>query len=400
MRVSSKLALIVLAVAVVFGATGWWVLDSYRTSFEQRVQAAEVQRSGQALRQILNRVLEREWTSISAIAHNTDLRSAARMQSMTDTIPQASNRVASAEVISSDGTVLAATGGAGVGTNVAATRWFRKTLSGPYLGQPVTEDSGNARETVMNMSHPIMDEQGNLDGVVLFRLRMSWMQAFVSQAAEALNLDAFIADPTGRIILSATRISTAPPSQAALLASRLNLSTGLSAVETREKGYVSATVPKVLRATIPSNDWSLIVRTPDTLPVPLGRAAWHKAQMAFLAIAGLIALVLIAALRVYLGPIEQQSRALLGFARGEVTYPREFSSSREARDLGEALALLQTRVDELLSQASRAMNRRTDQVKYGKQAQPLLPDEADDLDEDDSEDAKSARKRRRITRTG
>lgn len=352
MRVSNKLTLFVLAFALGLGAAGWQILNSYRSGFEQQVQASEVQRDGLALRMILSRALEREWSSIGAVADNIDLSSQVRLQSMVQTVPMASKRIASVEVVSSDGAVIAATGGAGVGRDVSGARWFRQALREPFLTDPVKDESGRTNDSFLDLVQPIRDEMGNVNGVLVFRMRMSWLKDFLDQSASALGLDAFLIDPTGKVIVSSAMHSSAPPSQAAMLSAQLSLLKGHTPAETDTKGFVGIAIPNVLGDARSLGDWRMIVRAPAELPQVLTSPLWQKAVFSLLAVTAIFILGMLALFKLFLRPIEVQSSALLGFAKGEMRYPEEFTSSREAQELSDAIAMLQTGFDELISCAA------------------------------------------------
>lgn len=356
MRVSNKLTLLIVLLTIVFGLAGWSLLSTYRGKFEKQIQSAEVQRNGLALRMVLSRAVGREVRSLGALAHNINLSSPQKLQSMTDMVPQASKAIAGVVVIGSDGKILAATNREHLGEDVSGRASFRSGLLGIYMTDPRATDSANG--SVFDLVRPIRDEQGNVDGVIMYKLRTSWLQDFIAHSAQALGVDAFLVDPEGKLIVSATTQSDRLPSQAVIQAAQLNLMKNFLEVEKRGKGSVSASIPNALGDTVPANSWSLIVRTRDSLPAGLSQGVLHNAELSFVALLACLALCLIGVVKFLMRPIEQQSRALLGFAKGEMIYPTEYSGSREARELGETISLLQTRFDELLSRAAEASQRR------------------------------------------
>jgi len=358
MRVSNKLTVFVVVLAVGFGLTGWGMLNNYRRSFEKQVQSAEVQSNGLALRMLLSRAVGREVRSLGALAHNIDLSSPQKLQATTDIIPQTSEAIASVVVAASDGKIIAATGRENLGEDLSDRVSFRNGLLGIYMTDPITTNSANGSAGHLDLLRPVRNAQGNVDGVIMFKLRASWLQDFIANSAQALGVDAFLVDPAGKLIVSAASQSDRLPSQAAIQAAQLNLMKSFLAVETEGKGSVSASIPNVLGDTVPANNWSLIVRTRDSLPIGLSVGILHKAELSFVALLACLVLCLIGVAKFLMRPIELQSRALLRFARREMIYSTEYSSSREARELGETISLLQTRFDELIARAAETSHRR------------------------------------------
>ena len=347
MRLSNKAAIWIAAFAVLFVVVGLYAVRSYRDAFEASVQANSFERSGEALKLIINRSLNREWDSLDALANSIDVNNPTRLQGMADTMPRASRRLSWAGFISTGGIVEAGTGGAEVGWNVSKARWFRSALRGPTLSDPFQAKSGSKLASFINLAYPVRRDGGQVAGVLVYRLSMEWLENFVTDSAKALGMDAFVVDSAGNMLVSAHTVSGAPPSAASLHAARLSMLRGLSPVETREAGYVSASIPRLLGNSLRSNDWTLIVRMPNRLHVVVGGETWHRAETALIAIALMVGLCLIAAMRMFLRPIEIQSQALIDLTEGKFTYPPEFHSSREARDLGASLAFLQTQFEDL-----------------------------------------------------
>lgn len=352
MRLSNKLTAWLIVFSVGFIIVGLYTMRSYRNIFEEQVQSESVERSGEALKLLVNRAFDREWSSIEALANGADINDAERLNRMTNTMPQASRKLQWVGVVSPTGVIEYGTGGAEVGKDVSKARWFHNALRGPTLSEPFRAPVGDALEEFIDMAQPIRNASNGVEGIIVYRVRMSWLKDLLFESATSLRLDAFITDTAGNVVVEANAISDGPPSAAALQAARLSLLKSYMPVATNHNGFVSASIPRLLGDSVRGNDWSLIVRMPGMLPASVGGAAWQHAELTLVLAAMGVMGALIFAVRLFLGPIEIQTRALAEFAQGKMVYPKEFKSSREARELGAAIALIQTRLDTLTSRPS------------------------------------------------
>ena len=347
MRLAQTLSIFILVYFLGLAVVGWFVLSNYRSAFDKRVQAADVERSGNALRIITGRIMEREWSSLTAFAAAVDPSALSKMQRLTDTAAVASQKIDWVGVIAPDGTIMAATGEAGVGDNVSRELWFQWGLQYPTISDPFKHGIGGALRDCIYLIQPINRDNGLVEGIVVYRFSLEWLGNFITETAASLGVDAFIVDAAGRALITATHHSDAPPAAAAVQAARLSLLRGYTSIETEEPGFVSASVPRALGDQVPNNGWSLIVRMEDRLPKSVGFAAWKRVGIAMSALILFGAIALVAAVRAFLRPIEVLSDTLTEVSKGRFAYPGEFVSSREARKLGAASALIQTRLEQI-----------------------------------------------------
>ncbi len=370
MRLSGRLIQVVLVFSLIFAAVGWFVLNSYRANFEKQVQDTEIQRGGLALKLVVSRALEREWGSLLAVADGQGDATVAELQTMADTVPLTSGRVAWVGVVSPLGQVVAGTDKQEIGTDVTTALWFRQALSAPTMGPVYQAHAGQQLAEFFNLAAPIKSAGGEVEGVLVYRIRMGWLRDYFAQSARALGLDAFITDQAGSILAQATTFSAAPPTGAALQAARLSLLQGYTPVDTKEKGFVSASIPNVAGTMLPDNGWNLIVRTPNRLPVAVAHAAWQTAELALGVVVSVIAVLMAAAIWLFARPIEEMTESLMRMARGEMVYPTEHRSSREASNLSVAAALLQTRLDDRRAGSAAGLLRRASIRRAPHQAEP------------------------------
>jgi len=347
MRLSQTFSILIFLSFLVLALVGWFVLGHYRIAFQKSVQAADVERSGNSLRIITGRIMEREWSSLVAFADSVDTSALSNMQPLTDIAAAASTKVDWVAVIAPDGSIKAASGGDGVGNNVSRELWFQWGLQHPTISEPFKYGMDGALRDYIHLVQPISGENDVVKGIVVYRFQLAWLRDFVSETAAALGVDAFIVDASGRILVASSHLSTEPPTIAAVQAARLSLLRGYTAVETDEPGFVSASLPRALGELVPNNGWSLIVRMKDHLPKSVGSTALQSGGIAVGVLLFLVVFTLLAAVRAFLRPIEILSDSLMKVSKGKFDYPLEFSSSREAKKLGTASVLIQTQLEQI-----------------------------------------------------
>lgn len=170
-----------------------------------------------------------------------------------------------------------------------------------------------------------------------------WVRGLVAEAAQVLELDVFVVNRQGTIILSTEVIDEAVSEMNSLQAARRGVSAAFG--ETWPDGirYEAFTVPNLTYGTLPPFGWSLVARLdPAVLAAPqqrfqmrLGLAAivaWSLVLIAFGIVAGIL-----------IRPLRRISRALLAQVTGQpATYIREHRRFREVHVLSEVLARLQS----------------------------------------------------------
>ncbi|RUT28251.1 hypothetical protein EMQ25_16825 [Arsenicitalea aurantiaca] len=348
-------SLIVLIVALVLG-TAMLVLgvffqrglQDYGTA--TAVRAVEVR--AQALGTFLSRALYEEWRDVELtagqIAINEDPEA---LQVRFDALADDEGKVSWIGVARADGTVVSARDGLLVGQNVAQRPWFQAGLQGPFAGdvheavllaQLLGNDGGEPLRFV-DFSAPILGPGGQVTGVLGAHVDWRWVRSLVTEAAAELELDAFIVNSAGTIILATDSISDATGQLSVFRAATLGVDGTYSETWPDGQSYFSRIVPQFGYETLPDFGWRLVARIdPDFV---FGAQRQFMSTMALGAVLAYLmailafALVLISLLR----PLGTLADMLLKLAKGEpVGYVREHTRFREVNTLSEAVVRLQS----------------------------------------------------------
>lgn len=345
MRLANKLTLWLIVAAACFSIAGIYQLHSLRKNIEQAVQIDTARRSSKALALIVEKAMRRELDSLSASARIVDMNNPMGFNSVANAIPRFSPGIQWVGALSTTGNVMAGTFGADVGRDMSTAPWFHEALSRPTLSHPFEIRIGGKPIDVMILAEPILGANHTVKGVMAYRLRMNWLQDLVLKAALTLGTDVFITNNAGHVLMQATANSSTPPAPAAIQAARLRLKQGIRPIQTQETGSVAFSLPGILSGTLPGSDWNLITRVPMTPPVQAGGKIWTSTQLVFAVLVFLTMGSLIIFARWLLYPIQVQSETLLDFAQGDLRYPKEFRTSREARELSSSIAFIHAKLD-------------------------------------------------------
>ena len=331
-----------LAVAVVFQAN---VKAYHDDTAEQAVRVR-----AQALGVFLTRALYEEWRQVESSAKEFSGADLSALQVRLDAIAGSDDKISWMGVAAPDGTVLASTGGLLSGESVARRPWFQQGLSGPFAGDVheavllarLLEPPSGEPLRFVDFSAPIVGANNQIAGVLGAHLNWRWVREVVSEAARQLELDAFVVNREGTVILSTESIDESnaalPPFQAARRGVASNF------VETWSNGttYYSFTVPNLAYADMPPFGWGLVARLDESafdLPekkfqrqmLAAGAIVWFAAVLVFAFVAGVL-----------IRPLRRLSSTLLAQSRGEPTdYIRQHRRTEEAQILSEALARFQ-----------------------------------------------------------
>lgn len=245
-----------------------------------------------------------------------------------------------------EGTVRAATGNLLVGANVGTRPWFkaglgRPSVSGPHeapmLGNVLSDDSHGRPPRLIDLSVPVLAEDGSVRGVLGFRLRGSWVstvvQPLTSRGETGDGLEAFVIDENGAVIHPA-----GGPAISGLATN--TRSAHASPLEHQEGGttYVSAIVPVPPTALSNPVGWRVVVRRPSRLIL-----ADATALMRVLVSLEILAAVVFAALAWWITgvlsrPIQQLASVARQIERGaESTDFAVRTASHEVLELADAL---------------------------------------------------------------
>lgn len=323
-------------------------LDTYRSETAE----AAVRVRSQALGAFLTRSLYEEWRQIERSAADIqDVRDADALQQRIDATGSTDEKLSWLGVAAADGTVVASSRGMLRGENVAQRPWFQQGLAAPFAGDVheavllarLMQSEGDEPLRFVDFSAPIRNADGEVIAVLGAHVNWRWVRTLVEEAAQLLDLDVFIVNREGTIVLSTAAIEERTAEMNSILAARR----GVRAVfeETWPDGleYQSFTVPDLTYGSLPPFGWGLVARLdPAVLSGPQQRFQTQLvlgAVLATVCIATAFALISGGIIR----PLRRIAGALLAQVKGEPTdYVREHRRFKEVQTLSEVLARLQS----------------------------------------------------------
>ena len=331
-----------LAVAIVFQAN----LHAYHDDASEHA----VRVRAQALSVFLTRTLYEEWRRVESSARvfsGTDLSA---LQGPLDALAGSDDKISWMGVAAPDGTILASTGGLLRGESVARRPSFQQGLSGPFAGDVhqsvllarlLDPPSGEPLRFV-DFSAPIVGANKQVVGVLGAHVNWRWVRQLVAEAARELELDVFVVNREGTVILSTRSIDESSASLPSFQAARRGVASNFTETWSDGTTYYSFTVPNLAYADMPPFGWGLVARLDESafdLPerkfqsqmLAAGAIVWFAGVVIFAFVAG-----------IFMRPLRRLSSALLAQSRGEPTdYIRQHRRTAEAQVLSEALARFQ-----------------------------------------------------------
>ena len=334
--------LVFLAVAIVFQVS----LRSYHDDTSEHA----VRVRAQSLGVFLTRTLYEEWRRVESSAQQFSGADLSALQEPLDALAGSDDKVSWMGVAAPDGTILASTGGLLEGASVARRPWFQQGLSGPFAGDVhqsvllarlLDPPSGEPLRFV-DFSAPVIGPNRQIVGVLGAHVNWRWVRQFVAEAARELELDAFVVNREGTVILSTESIDESSASLPSFQAARRGVTSNFTETWPDGTTYYSFTVPNLAYADMPPFGWGLVARLDGSafdLPErkfqqqmsAVGAIVWFAGVVVFAFVAGIL-----------IRPLRRLSSALLAQSRGEPTdYIRQHRRTAEVQVLSEALARFQ-----------------------------------------------------------
>jgi hypothetical protein len=334
--------LVFLAVAIVFQAN----LRSYHDDTSEHA----VRVRAQALGVFLTRTLYEEWRRVESSAQEFSGADLSALQARLDAVAGSDDKVSWMGVAAPDGTILASTGGLLSGESVAWRPWFQQGLSGPFAGDVhqsvllarLLDPAPGEPLRFVDFSAPIVGANNQVLGVLGAHVNWRWVREVVAEAALQLELDAFVVNREGTVVLSTDSIDESSASLPSFEAARRGVTSNFTETWPDGTSYYSFTLPNLVYADMPPFGWGLVARLDESafdLPerkfqrqmLAAGGVVWFAGVAIFAFVAG-----------VFIRPLRRLSSALLSQSRGEPTdYIRQHRRTAEVQVLSEALARFQ-----------------------------------------------------------
>lgn len=348
-----RLSTAFIGAATIFGLIAvlviWGPIERQARSFQREVQVDNAMRGARALELALSRALEREWDSLSAVAGNADATNLNELRNFADAVLRAGGRIAWAGFADRSGIIRAGAGRTREGEDVGTRRWFREGLDGGSIGnvyKPSSQRAGSDEESesLVNMSMPVRDAEGEILGVFVYSLRIAWLAEYLRSAAEKLELDAFVLDRDNEVIAERNAVIDAPLSPGAISLLRLNQPHSEIVSNGSGPERVFAVIPSLGAETMPALRWTLLVRLPAIDAGVTSHSLTRAIMGSLLSLFFVLVVFVVVFTRHFLRPIEKLAAISRQVADGEDVYPEEFDSTRESANFSHSLSLLQTRL--------------------------------------------------------
>ena len=313
---------------------------------QQQLRHDIVLRGADAVGLSFNTALKREWDSLHAVARNISNSSKPEIDGFMDAVAQTGGQVAWSGFADLGGKIVSGSNRLREGQDVNERRWFREGLRQPNVGNvfassSLERDDNDRKQRLLNLSTPVFDEQtGEVTGVVIYSLRMAWVQSFLTRARERLNIDVVVQNREGETIVDTRDTTPALPEAAVAQASLGRDLPGTFQLLDQADGLYAFS-PNFVSDELPDFGWRVFAVLD---PSKLINGVPQLLQSSVIAVSIAAIFVLLATLtvaRVVLRPLEDLVTTATGMAEAEFSYPRESRSSREAVDLSRALARIQ-----------------------------------------------------------
>jgi hypothetical protein len=174
---------------------------------QQQLRHDIVLRGADAIGLSFNTALKREWDSLHAVARNISNAEKHEIDDFMDAVAQTGGQVAWSGVADLDGRIVSGSNRLREGDDVSGRRWFREGLRQPNVGNvfassSLARDENDRKQSLLNLSTPVLDgETGEVTGVLVYSLRMAWVQTFLTRAHKQLNIDVVVQNREGQTLV-------------------------------------------------------------------------------------------------------------------------------------------------------------------------------------------------------
>lgn len=304
----------------------------------------------QALGNFLTRTLYEEWRQLESSAAEFSGAEISTLQGRLDALAGSGDKISWMGIAAPDGNVLASTSGLLKGQSVAERPWFQQGLAGPFAGDVheavllarLLQNDSSEPLRFVDFSAPMIGTDGQVIAVLGAHVNWRWVRNVASEAAGQLELDAFVVNREGTVILSTAPIDEASAALPSFQAARRGVASNFTETWGDGTAYHTFTVPNLTYADMPAFGWALVARLNenafDLSEQKFQRQMWVAGAVMWFMMLAVFAL----AAGILIRPLRRLCGALLAQARGEPTaYIREHRRTAESQVLSEALARFQ-----------------------------------------------------------
>jgi len=338
---------IALLVSVICAATFVAVLVSQRSqAAQQQLQENIVLRGADAIGLSFNTALKREWDSLHAVARNISDADKQEIDDFMDAVAQTGGQVAWSGIANLDGRVISGSNRLREGDDVSERRWFREGLRRPnvgnvYASNSLERDDNDRKQSLLNLSTPVLNaETGEVTGVLVYSLRMAWVQSFLTRARERLNIDIVVQNRDDEILLDTRENTSALPEAAVAQASLGSAGAGTFQMLDRADGLYAYS-PNFVSDEMPDFGWRVFAVLDRSKLLNVMPQLLQSSIIAVSIAALFVLFVTLLVVRIVFKPLEDLAANAEQMADGNFEFPVESRSSREAIMLSRALTRIQ-----------------------------------------------------------
>lgn len=319
-------------------------ISGHIVRLEDEIRSGLVTKGAEAAQIALTQSIEREWDSLSEVASQTEFQNPNDVRSVLNAVVAASRNIAWAGFADMSGEIRAGFDRLGEGEDASRERWFQEGLVKGSLGQ-TTAHHTSVEPVLLDLSRPVLDDNGQAIGVLVYRLKSSWVRQLIAEIALGLEFEVVLVDSQGTVLIDArSDASEALPESIGREIRAGRVGAGLSPKAERIGPRVFAVVPSLTPDRLPYLGWHMIVIAPTA--TASDSVAGFTKQLAIwivgaLGVSTLFPMILVAH---FVRPIERLANTARSLADGKYEYPDERCFSREAAILSASLARLQTQL--------------------------------------------------------
>ncbi|UMA66184.1 hypothetical protein LVO79_06995 [Roseivivax marinus] len=177
---------------------------------------------------------------------------------------------------------------------------------------------------------------------MVYRIGMAWVEAYVGQTADALDVDLYVINAANEVLVQRARTFEAALTEREITSANLRANRGLIVATPEGSRFTSATKSNMVGRANPPMGWSLVVRVPHHSPEVLASRELGWSTVFFLTAAAAVLGCLALINGLITRPIASLAACAEKFSNGEVTYPADRVNTIEAEQLSGALSALQT----------------------------------------------------------
>ncbi|THV20969.1 cache domain-containing protein [Peteryoungia ipomoeae] len=334
--------------AVVGLGIAYGVISERARAFEEASLQRALETRTRGIQTALAQGLYREWNGLNAIRNQAVDQSPDDMQRRLDTIVGNGEVISWAGFAETDGTVIAASGGLLLGQNVGERQWFREGLKGEFAGDAHEAlllssllPSQDEPLRFVDFAVDLKDSEGAVRGVLGLHLNVAWIERFIDEMAEALDLDIVIVGATGGI--SASSVPNLPDlSNLGSLQRARAGALGTSLEEWPDGGvYYTLTVSELDYKGLPKFGWNIVARIDGSAATIPARQMSDYLIVRLVGLATMLLLLTALYVVAFIRPFSRLAVNATEIAEGHDAYPMESNRTREMSMISSALARLQ-----------------------------------------------------------